>query len=893
MRERILDNVSEAWRYVSGRKGRNLIATALLVSGSLVLRAPLLAEGGLLPVSGDREGVPRETVVGEALRQEAGTEAILPGTAEEGVLLQKPDRGDGLPKEALPENAETNTVMPEQQPVSLIVSYGYENSAKGGRCIPVNVTIRNQRNVEEEVILRIKSVESDGSIYCYDYDVALEPLEEQSERYHIPVGTDASQLFLELNGREGEVLASRLLDLNVSRDVPELFIGVLSDDLDGLDYLNGIGINYSALRTRTFSLDPEEFPEEEVGLDLLDVLVVNNFKLRDLSEEQTSAIMDWVHGGGVLLLGTGERVGDTLGRFAPELLDDSYGTPALRPVNLSEDFVLNQPGDGMMELTCVDIPLHGGNVILSSGGFPLLTAASKEQGLIGVAGFDLAEIRSFCQSNPSYVDYLFSSLLGESRINRLADVVYSGNSEKFWSVQSLINTGNVEKLPNLPLYAAVVTVYLVVLGPGMYLFLKKRDQQIWYRRGVVVLSLVFAIIVYWMGAATRFRSTFYTYATIQDVTEDYVTDTTYVNIRNPYNRPYRVELNPSYSVLPITRSYQQNSGSRTVLTGQEPNQVVIERGKDRLAIRGTNISAFSPRYFQMERKSENTNRIGITGEVDYFEGNLSGSITNCFPFPLENVTFLLYGNMVLLGRLEPGESCRLEDLELLRFPLNNSYVVAEQIIGEELLGRADIGDTAYLQALERCNILTFYLNNYMSNYNADARVIAFSTEKEESLFLQEIKPETYGHMMLTSQVPVNTSHDRMLYRSVLIKTPKVINGNYFPDSNSMNGMEPLTLEYQMGTEIDVESLTFEPVSDEFLGQGSGSYIEAFSGSVYFYNHRSGNFDLIEMDGKTMYREQLQPYLSPGNTLTVRYVYDGPGSYHAVQLPMPMAAGRER
>ena len=59
------------------------------------------------------------------------------------------------------------------------------------------------------------------------------------------------------------------------------------------------------MRTRTFSLDPEEFPKEQVGLDLLDVLVVNNFKLRDLSEEQTSAIMDWVHSGGVLLLGTG------------------------------------------------------------------------------------------------------------------------------------------------------------------------------------------------------------------------------------------------------------------------------------------------------------------------------------------------------------------------------------------------------------------------------------------------------------------------------------------------------------------------------------------------------------------------------------------------------------
>ena len=302
MRERILDNISQVRRHFSVGKVRNRVLAAFLVSGSLILCAPLPATAG-----------------------------------SEGGLLSG----------AASEDSETSAGMPEQQPVSLIVSYGYEDSAKGGRCIPVSVTIRNQRSLEEEMVLRIKSMESDGSIYCYDYDVALEPFGEQSERYHIPIGTDASQLFLELKGKSGEVLASRLLDLDVSRDVPELFIGVLSDDLDGLDYLNGIGINYSAVRTRTFSLDPEEFPKEQVGLDLLDVLVVNNFKLRDLSEEQTSAIMDWVHSGGVLLLGTGERVGDTLGRFAPELLDDSYATPALRPVNLSEDFALSQPGDGM------------------------------------------------------------------------------------------------------------------------------------------------------------------------------------------------------------------------------------------------------------------------------------------------------------------------------------------------------------------------------------------------------------------------------------------------------------------------------------------------------------------------------------------------------------------
>ena len=139
---------------------------------------------------------------------------------------------------------------------------------------------------------------------------------------------------------------------------------------------------------------------------------------------------------------------------------------------------------------------------------------------------------------------------------------------------------------------------------------------------------------------------------------------------------------------------------------------------------------------------------------------------------------------------------------------------------------------------------------------------------------------------------VNASQISMLYRSVLIKTPKVISGSYYASANSMSGAEPLTLEYQMGTEIDVESLTFEPVSEEFL-KNSDSYIEAFTGSVYFYNYGSGNYDLVELNGQTWNIEQLSPYLSPANTMTVRFVYDGQGSYNAIQLPMPMVAGRER
>ena len=117
----------------------------------------------------------------------------------------------------------------------------------------------------------------------------------------------------------------------------------------------------------------------------------------------------------------------------------------------------------MLAISCVDVPLHGGNVILSSNGFSLLTAAAKEQGLVAVAAFDLGDIAEFCEKQISYVDYMFTSLLGEERINQLAEVVYSGNSGRFWAVQGLINTGDVDKLPNLWLYVGITGLYLLLL----------------------------------------------------------------------------------------------------------------------------------------------------------------------------------------------------------------------------------------------------------------------------------------------------------------------------------------------------------------------------------------------------------------------------------------------
>ena len=47
----------------------------------------------------------------------------------------------------------------QDDPVNMDVSYGYEDSAKGGRYLPVNVTIQNNQETPVEGTLQIKTRE--------------------------------------------------------------------------------------------------------------------------------------------------------------------------------------------------------------------------------------------------------------------------------------------------------------------------------------------------------------------------------------------------------------------------------------------------------------------------------------------------------------------------------------------------------------------------------------------------------------------------------------------------------------------------------------------------------------------------------------------------------------
>lgn len=783
-----------------------------------------------------------------------------------------------------------NTVSVDSA-ITMEITYGYDNAAKGGRYIPVEVVLGNTQSESFTGQLQVLTMESDYDIYRYDYPISIEAGESHRKLLDIPLGNRVDQLFVSVTDDSGTEIAHRRVKLNISMEIPELFIGVISDTPERLEYLNGVGVDYSMLRTKTFSLNEKNFPTDKTSLDLIDVILISNYRIRNLSSEQSQALIEWVRNGGTMILGTGARADDTLGRFAPELLNESYDQPQIYTVDMGLEDTAGGFEDNLLELYCTDFSLSGGNTIFTDGSLTLVSSVAYAKGVIAVAAYDFVDIEDFCEKNPSYIDALLTNVLGEYEISVLAEESYSGNSNQYWTANDMLNTGSVERLPHISLYSMEIIIYIFLAGPVFYIFLKQRELRKYYRTAIVLLSAVFTVIIYLMGSKTRFTDTFYNYARFIDTSEDTVSETVYLNMQTPYNQPFSTSLDSSYSIQPITRSYYDEVITGFKFTGQEEAMIAVKYEDDATGILVENALAFEPKYFQLERVEENTEHKGFTGEILIDGGKVMGSITNSFGESVEDATVLFYDTMIFLGDMEAGETRQLDDLEVLWIPLAHANQVAEKISGKDQYPQPDITNRDYMHALNKTNLLITSLDYMTGVYTPNARVIAVSSREEENP-LGIDSAEVQGMTVVSSSINVYPYEDGKVYRSVLMKAPTVISGSYYSTNNTLYGIDPVVLEYSLGNDVEVEKLMLHYISETFTDETRIASLKSFTGSIYFYNHNTGNFDSMDVRQTTYTSEQLGPYLSPGNTITVKYMYSNTSEYRwDILLPVLNIEGR--
>ena len=775
--------------------------------------------------------------------------------------------------------------------LTIDLEYGYNNAAKSGRVLPVTVWIDNPEEQDFSGTLEILTRESDGQVYACTYEVSAEAGEVSSFPCAVPLGRGADSLLIRAVYEDGSTAAEKSVPLTTGDGTPELFIGLLTDNPDALWYFDGVAVNYGQMKTRTAVLYPESFPTDRQSLDMLDVIIASSFRMSSLSGEQTRALMQWMQNGGVLVLGTGERVNDTMGPFAPEFLDDMYGEG--ERLELALQGVQEAPGGREVSLYVTDLSLHGGSTVLASDGTILISTANKGSGVLAAASFDFTELSEYAESHSGFADLCLVRILGDARLEKLASEAYGTGREEYWTAKALTEGGIPAAAADAVFMGTAFLGWFLLVGPVLYLLLKSRRKTMLYRKAAAVLSLLAAGIVLFAGSGIRIRDVFYSYAEIRDSREDSVSETVYLNLRTPKNGAFRVTIPEEYAVSPLTGALSREGPSP--VEGGEQADRALERKTGQASIFVRDAGAFSSQLFRLERNRMNTEDGGFSGSLRVFGDSVSGTVTNRFSFPVYNAAVVLYGKVIPLGTLEAGESTDLGGDTLYHAPLNDPATVASFLCGV-FDGSAD-REQQFLSEAE-AGFLADYLSRITAGYTADARVVAFAEDisggGRDDLVLDPVLGS--GLILLTSPIAVDSREDGKISMTALQRTPEILSGDYLPATNSFYRGEPVVLGYLPGTGVRIDRIRFELPDAVFDAAGNGSGMRVFRGTISVYNYGTGNFDDLAPGQLELEGETLRHYLSPDNMITVRYADSGEQRSDGAldtALPMVTVIGEER
>ncbi len=750
------------------------------------------------------------------------------------------------------------------------ISYGYGDSIKSNRFLPIRVELAaGQQPIEAQLRIEIKTDEGRNYTYVYPLQTRANLPFEQVYTVFLAAGTTDINTTIQLENATVLYTENRTLDDVKGND--KLIVGILSDTPENLWYMDGVSLNYGLVETDTVVLSPESFPKDSIRLQQLDVILISNFRIRDLGYEASMALMDWVKSGGIMILGTGERVDDTLGRYAPELLDDMYGEGYQKRINLRVSGKL----DRYVNVYVLQLMIHGGNVILSEDDLSLLSSVNKEKGQILVSAYDFVELGPYMMPNDEYISNLLTKGIGISRLDSINGEFGEFPEDEYLQIKSVLEIPDLDKIPDISIYFIIIILYILLSGPVLFIFLRQRNHLELYKRGMAMVSISFVVLIYILGNISRQDSTFYQYARIQDVTESSIRQKIYVDVSNPQNSPFSIFVDNAYTYKGMSDPYQSADAD-------SEKEILIQQGEESTKLRFLNNSAFETYTFRLEKKEENVQAAGVGGSIQIYKDAISGTLTNHYDFDLDDVSIFLYSKIVKIGKLKAGESIDLSSSKLLHIPLNNYFVVLSYLTSYYEGPALQAQSKDYTRTFERTTLMSFYMNNFFPGYSQDARILAFADSTEEHAQILE-GIEGNGISLYVSNVSVDNRQGDRIYRQALMKNPTVVSGEYSVTANEFYTLSPLILEYNLGTDIEVEELIFEYTSKELMDVLP---LDTFDGELYLYNHNTETYDK-KYTAKTVYsKAELEPYLSADNSLIVRYSSENKEDY-GMYMPLPM------
>jgi hypothetical protein len=432
-------------------------------------------------------------------------------------------------------------------------------------------------------------------------------------------------------------------------------------------------------------------------------------------------------------------------------------------------------------------------------------------------------------------------------------------------------------------YIAILAVYVVLVGPLLFIILKKMDKRSLTWVLVPSFAVLFTAIVYLVGSDTRINEPYVGYVELLSFEEEnIVQENVYFALTAPYNNRYKVDIDNKYQVIQLS-----DSNSKYVYTNQNIMQPNLDRyltainyGTKKTTLEVNRNAAFTPIYYYSKNHYPLENK--ITLDIHYVGDELYGTITNGFNFDITNALVKCDGFIINVGTLKQGETVDIKDKES-QILISRDDLYATPIVNR-IAGGTDKVEDNTAEVNRRNNILQYLLEPNMQGHSKENFLIGFIQEDIEQGLIGELSKKMDAYGTIAMHIPFDVNHTKEGKTFVPSIEPyeeinKLDQDAYYNYKNLDNGMK--TIEYQLPPKEKIISFAYLSNRNQLVNK---EYTNNFSGNIYFLNYSTGTYDLIFTTGNFGTLKDVSSYITDENKITIRYESGLSPNEYQVTLP---------
>lgn len=515
--------------------------------------------------------------------------------------------------------------------IQLTVEPFFDNYYRAGRWLPLRVTLTNNGNDVTAVV----SVHTNAS-----YETALElprGAKKSVVLYIQPLGAFQQTETVRVMVAGAEVTSAEVALRGVAS--PRAFFALMTEQPLTLPLPTG---EQAFNRIDVLPITRADLPERGEGLSMFDVLIVDGAPLADLSVAQQQALSDWVSMGGQLVIG-GSKLEQVLGQLPDGLRPATFGAPAApQPISLLPE--LEQAVPAAMTLT----PEPSAVVLGRATDAPVTVQRQVGAGRVTLLGFSLSAPELAVLPAQST---LWSQIVRLPSVAQQVNGVPSIDEMRTQQFGMALMTLPVLAMPPLGILAGLLGLYVLIIGPGLYLILRRLDRQAWGWIAIPAVTLVFSLGTYGYGLRLRGNDIILNQLTVVEPSNGRSFVRSYAGIFSPRTTTYDIHTEQEALFRPLPAF----NFAGVPMTSGNPNFVQGSAG-----IRALDVPQWSMSSFIAEQTIEGA---PLTAELTLSGGVLRGTVRNTGPAIIRDLKLFQSTRVARIGDLQPGESRPLE-LEL-------------------------------------------------------------------------------------------------------------------------------------------------------------------------------------------------------------------------------------